>query len=152
MENGKYFNGSIVIADPCYFMKSDEDWQKCEWGKRMDVLGFSDFLLIEFPEDCQLVFDCDTKELLGGVCSDSCQLVVVYKNELQQYRDDYEQSFYAEENRAIIDDFNGKVGYRVENVKVDDEVYEDIIIYGEGTRRFRSYNSEDVKSGKQIVK
>ncbi|MCR4692198.1 MAG: hypothetical protein K5739_12710 [Lachnospiraceae bacterium] len=133
-------------------MKSDEDWQKCEWGKRMDVLGFSAFLLIEFPEDSQLVFDCDTKELLGGVCSDSCQLVVVYKNELQQYRDDYEQSFYVEENRAIIDDFNGKVGYRVENVTVDDEVYEDIIIYGEGNRRFRSYNSEDVKSGKQIVK
>lgn len=152
MDNEKYFNGSIVIADPSYFIDSEEDWQKCEWGKRMDLIGFSDFLLIECPDDNKLVIDCDTNEVLGGLCQDSCQLVVVYKKELQQYRNDYEQSFYAEENRAIIDDFIGTVGYRIENVTIDDEVYEETIVYGEGNRRFRSYDRSDAKEGRIDIK
>jgi hypothetical protein len=38
MEKEKNFNRSIVIADTSYFVRSEEDWQKCEWGKRMDLL------------------------------------------------------------------------------------------------------------------
>ncbi|MCR5127891.1 MAG: hypothetical protein K6B69_07290 [Lachnospiraceae bacterium] len=143
MEKEKSFNGSIVIADPCYFVGSEEDWQKCDYGKRMDLLGFSDFLLIEFPDDIQVVIDSDTKEVLGGLCQDSCQLVVIYKDELKKYRNDYEKAFWTPENRAIIDDFIGKVGYRVEEVAVDDEIYEDTIVYGDGNRNFRSYDRHD---------
>lgn len=148
MENEKTFNGSIVIADPCYFVESEEDWQKCEWGKRMDLLGFTDFLLIEFPDDNQLVIDSDTNEVLGWICQDSCQLVVVYKDELSKYRNDYEEAFRYQENRAIIDDFNGKVGYRIEEVTIEDETYEDTIVYGDGNRRFRSYDKSDVEKGR----
>ena len=74
--------------------------------------------------------------------------MVVYKKELQQYRSDYEQSFRVEENRAIIDDFIGTVGYRIENVTIDDELYEETVVYGEGNRRFRSYDRSDAKEGR----
>lgn len=148
MEKEKNFNRSIVIADPSYFVRSEEDWQKCEWGKRMDLLGFSDFLLIEFSDDIQLVIDSDTKEVLGGLCQDSGQLVVIYKDELFKYRNDYEKAFIVQENRAIIEDFIGKVGYRIEEVTIDDETYEDTIVYGNGNRNFRSYDREDAEKGK----
>ena len=147
MEKEKSFNGSIVIADPCYFVGSEDDWQKCEFGKRMDLLGFSDFLLIEFPDDIQVVIDSDTKEVLGGLCQDSCQLVVIYKDELKKYRNDYEKAFRTPENRTIIDDFIGKVGYRIEESTIDDETYEDTIVYGNGNRSFRSYDREDERLG-----
>ena len=114
----------------------------------MDLLGFTDFLLIEFPDDNQLVIDSDTNEVLGEICQDSCQLVVVYKDELSKYRNDYEEAFRYQENRAIIDDFNGKVGYRIEEVTIEDETYEDTIVYGDGNRRFRSYDKSDVEKGR----
>lgn len=34
---------TIIITDPCYVVK-DEDWDKCEYGKRLDVLGFTNYV------------------------------------------------------------------------------------------------------------
>ena len=34
----KFFKGSIVIGDPGYFIKSDEDWEKCKFGKELSAL------------------------------------------------------------------------------------------------------------------
>ena len=33
----------VIITDPCYVVK-DEDWDKCEYGKRLDVLGFTNYV------------------------------------------------------------------------------------------------------------
>lgn len=33
----------IIITDPCYVVK-DEDWDKCEYGDRLDKLGFTNYI------------------------------------------------------------------------------------------------------------
>ena len=37
------FKGNIIITDPCYIVK-DSDWEKCDCGNNMEVLGFRTFI------------------------------------------------------------------------------------------------------------
>lgn len=37
------FKGSIIITDPCYVAK-DDDWEKCDYGDSMHILGFTDII------------------------------------------------------------------------------------------------------------
>ncbi|MBQ4488123.1 MAG: hypothetical protein II944_02305 [Ruminobacter sp.] len=140
----KFFKGSIVIGDPGYFIKSDEDWEKCKFGKELSALGFTDFLLIEFPDDPQVVIDTDTQKVLGGICQDSCELVIVYKEELEKYNPDYEADFFDKSNRTIIDDFTGYIEHKVVPVTIDGDNYEDTVITGTGNINFRSCYEEDL--------
>lgn len=135
------FNGDIVIGDPCNIVVSDEDWNLCQFGERMDKLGFTDYLYIEFPEESPVVVD-EYNNRLGSFCTDSCAIVVVYLDELEKYNPDYENGFYNEENRTIIKSFNGYVGYRTEPV-IDDDEDEDTVIFGEGNINFRTVYEED---------
>ena len=34
----KVENKTIIITDPCYICKTDEDWDKCEYGDKMEML------------------------------------------------------------------------------------------------------------------
>ncbi len=136
------FSGDIVIGDPCNIVNSEEDWQLCRYGKRMDKLGFTNFLYIEFPEDSPTVVDGKNNKL-GSFCTDSCAIVVVYLSELEKYNPDYEQGFYNEENRTIIKSFDGYVGYRTEHIDIDGCEDEEIVIFGEGNVDFKTVNEED---------
>ena len=78
----KKFKGSIVIGDPSYFIKNEDDWERCEYGSNLAVLGFTDYLYLGFPDDPQIVINSDTGEVLGGFCQDSCTVAVVYKSRL----------------------------------------------------------------------
>ena len=89
----KKFKGSIVIGDPSYFIKNEDDWERCEYGSNLAVLGFTDYLYLDFPDDPQIVINSDTGEVLGGFCQDSCTVAVVYKSELEKYNPDYEKDF-----------------------------------------------------------
>lgn len=137
------FKGDIVIGDPCNIVKSDEDWALCEYGERMDKLGFTDFLCVEFPDDPPIVID-DNGNKLGAFCQDSGVIAVVYLSELEKYNPDYEKGFFDEDNRAIIRSFDGKVGYRIEPVNIDGYEDTDTVIFGEGNINFKTAYEEDL--------
>lgn len=144
MNNKKYFSGSIVIGDPSYFVKTDEDWELCDYGTSLNKLGFSEYLFIEFPDDPQIVIDTMTNEVLGGLCQDSGVIVVVYKNELELYNADYEKGFLGTKNRAIIDDFEGEVEYKTVSVIVNGHDDNDTIVLVKGNISFKSCYEEDL--------
>jgi hypothetical protein len=141
----KHFNGSIVIADPSYFVTSEEDWEKCEYGEHMEKLGFTDFLYIEYEEDVQEVVNVESQEKYGEICSDSCAMVVAYKEELANYNPDYEKDLGGEDNRAIIDNFDGEVTSELVPYKDDDYEGEDTVIVGTGNISFKSRHKDEVK-------
>ena len=62
----KRFKGSIVIGDPSYFIKTEDDWERCEYGSNLAVLGFTDYLYLDFPDDPQIVINSDTGEVLNS--------------------------------------------------------------------------------------
>ena len=142
------FKGSIVIGDPGYFVK-EEDWEKCEYGDHMDKIGFSDFMIIRFPEDLQTVLEEGTEQVFGGICQDSGFITVVYLDELKSYNPDYEKGFYSTANRAIIQDFDGKITTEIEEIDIDGEKDTCIIVKGTGNINFRSANTEALRKNKR---
>ncbi|GHU92802.1 hypothetical protein FACS1894208_00720 [Clostridia bacterium] len=39
-----YFNGDVIITDPCYLIVGD-DWDSCDYGEDMSSLGFKTCLV-----------------------------------------------------------------------------------------------------------
>lgn len=145
MGKKQYFKGSIVIGDPSYFVNSESDWELCEFGKRLDELGLSDYLFIEFPDDPQIVINEKTREILGGICQDSGIISIVYKKELESYNPDYEKSFFSKNNRTIINDFEGEIEYRTVPLDINGYSDTDTVITGNGNITFKSCYEEDMK-------
>lgn len=142
MKTKQYFSGSIIIGDPSYFVNSEEDWEKCEYGKNMDRLGFTDFLFVEFPDDPQVVVD-NSNKIIGGICQDSGVIVIVYLNELEKYNPNYLEAFYSDNNRTIIRNYKGEVGFKAVPVNVDGYDDKDTVIWGNGNVAFQSCYEED---------
>ena len=140
----KRFKGSIVIGDPSYFIKSDDDYQRCEYGKKLSVLGFSDYLYLEFPDDPQIVINTDTGKVLGGICQDSCSVAVVYKSELEKHNPNYEEAFGDKSNRTVIEDFDGEIACEIVPAETDYGSDTDTVITGTGNINFRSCYEEDL--------
>lgn len=140
----KRFHGSIVIGDPSYFIKSDEDFEKSLSGENLSELDFTDYLCIDFPDDPQVVMDTDSGEMIGGICQDSAKMTVVYKSELQKYNPDYEAGFFDKDNRTIIENFSGEIESKIVPVVLDGYEDQDTEISGTGNINFRSCYEEDL--------
>ena len=69
---------------------------------------------------------------------------MVYKNELESYNPDYEKSFLSKENRTVINDFDGEIGYKTVSVVMDGYVDTDTIISGHGNISFSSCYEDDL--------
>lgn len=69
---------------------------------------------------------------------------MVYKNELESYNPDYERSFFREENRTVIDDFEGEIEYNTVPVVTDGYKDTDTVISGHGNISFKSCYQDDL--------
>ena len=138
----QYFNGSIVIGDPLYFVSSDEDWQMSEYGQHLSKLGFTAYMIMDFPVDPQIAVNDKTNDVIGGISQISGIIAVVYKSELESYNPDYERAFFSKENRMVIDDFEGEIEYKT--VSADGYEDADTVISGHGNISFRSCYEDDL--------
>ena len=138
-----YFKGSIVIGDPLYFVSSDEDWETSECGQHLSKLGFTAYMVMDFPVDPQIAVNDETKDIIGGIRQDSGIIAVVYKNELESYNPDYERSFFRKENRTVIDDFEGEIEYETVPVVIDGFEDTDTTISGNGNISFQLCYEDD---------
>ena len=133
-----YFKGSIVIGDPLYFVKSDEDWEVSEYGRNLSKLGVTGYMVMDFPVDPQIAVNEKTKDIIGGICQESGIIAVIYKNELESYNPNYEKSFFSKENRTVIDDFDGEIEYKTVTAVIDGYEDTDTVISGHGNISFIS--------------
>ena len=108
-QNGKSFNGTIIIVDPCVIVKSEEDWHLCEYGKYLDRLGFTNYIYIESNEVAPIIKD-DSHKILGSFCSESAIVVVVLLDELLKYNQTFNQH-KCKDIWTVIENFNGTVNY-----------------------------------------
>ncbi len=136
MHNEMFFNGSIVIGDPCYFVNSEEDWEKSQFGEDISSLGFTNYLKVEYPYNPQVVKNESNGEIIGGICQDSCVLVVIYKDELEKYNPNYEEAFGSKSNWTLIEDFKGIVSF--ESIVSADGIC-GITLIGNGNKVFKSF-------------
>ena len=39
-----FFKGDIIITDPMYIIKCEEDWHLCEYGEKLEALNIGTYL------------------------------------------------------------------------------------------------------------
>ena len=131
-----FFNGDIIITDPGYIVKSEEDWHRCEYGEKLDELGIFTYITAgngdEFASD---IVSLDTHESLGELCTDSCMISVMLLREVRQYNFDFDKNL-GKHCYTIIEDFEGEVQL-VEMEESDDDCQR-FYFLGKGNKNFRT--------------
>lgn len=106
------FNGTVIIIDPCYAARSNDDWQRCAWGADMSALGFTRFLYMDVSGDGTKKFtDKSTGESLGSCCTDSSVLVALYFDELMRYDLSFREHILRPQNVMLLRDFVGEIEF-----------------------------------------
>lgn len=131
-----YFKGDIIITDPMYIVKSEEDWHRCEYGEKLEALDIFTYITAgngdEFASD---IVSLDAHECLGELGSDSCMVSVMLLSEVRQYNYDFDKGL-EEHCYTIIEDFDGEVQL-VEMEECDDNCQRFYFI-GKGNKNFRT--------------
>jgi hypothetical protein len=134
------FTGNVIITDPMYFLKSDEDWQAfCDVFENGDddIFDITDLLNLDISDTpnqplkqfgvepaivissdeapCE-VFD-DKGEKIGEFCSDSAIISICLLDDVLKYNPNYDA--YANDmykhTVAVINGFDG-------NIEIEDAI------------------------------
>lgn len=109
------YKGTLIITDPCYIVKSDEDWHLCEFGERLDLLGIPTFLSCDRLPSAGFVRNLTEDRIIGEYCTDSCVTSIMSYDELMAYYPDCLKNL-AQHCYTLISDFDGEVAI-IEDVK-----------------------------------
>lgn len=119
----KVENKTIIITDPCYIIKNDDDWDNCEYGDCMDVLeGITNY---ESSNTIYGDWGCtvyegnieqhsDNNKKLGKFCADAGMVAVLELDEVLKYNPDYDDPKKIPWVVTVIPNFTGEV--TIENI------------------------------------
>lgn len=131
-----YFIGDIIITDPMYIVKSEEDWHRCEYGENLKALKMSTYITSgngdELASD---VISLDTPKRLGKFGSDSCMVSVMLLSEVRQYNFDFDKEL-DKHCYTIIKDFDGEV--QLFEMEEYDDNGQRVYFIGKGNKNFRT--------------
>lgn len=131
-----FFKGDIIITDPMYIVKSEEDWHRCEYGENLEALTISTYITSgsgdEFASD---VISLDSPERLGEFGSDSCMVSVMLLSEVRQYNFDFDKDL-GKHCYTIIKDFVGEV--ELFEMEEYDDNGQRVYFVGKGNINFRT--------------
>lgn len=131
-----FFKGDIIITDPMYIVKSEEDWHLCEYGEKLEELGIFTYITAgngdEFASD---IVSLDTHESLGELGSDSCMISVMLLREVRRYNFDFDKDL-GKHCYTIIEDFDGEV--QLVEMEEPDDNCQRFYFLGKGNKNFRT--------------
>ena len=113
------FDGDIIITDPCYIMKEDDDWAVCANGENMETLGITHYMTRDtlYGDWSCTTFDTDTKEAIGEFCADAGLVSVFLLDEVLKYNPDYDWHITKPFTATVIKDFKGTVEFAVKHIE-----------------------------------
>ena len=113
------FDGDIIITDPCYIMKEDDDWATCAYGEDMEALGITHYMTRDtlYGDWSCTTFDTDTKEAIGEFCADAGLVSVFLLDEVLKYNPEFDYHLKNKWMVTWIKDFKGTVEFVVKHVE-----------------------------------
>lgn len=113
------FDGDIIITDPCYIMREDDDWATCAYGENMEALGITHYMTRDtlYGDWSCTTFDTDTKEAIGEFCADAGLVSVFLLDEVLKYNPDYDWHITKPFTVTMIKDFKGTVVFAVKHIE-----------------------------------
>lgn len=106
------------------------DWEKCEYGEEMEVLGINTYLsdrTIYGDWSCT-TFNYDTKKKIGNFCADAGMVAVFLLDEVLRYNPDFNYHTERPWTTTLIRDFHGTVELHRDG--------EDVTVIGKGNINF----------------
>ena len=131
-----FFKGDLIITDPMYIIKCEEDWHRCEYGEKLEVLNIGTYLTSGHG-DCMPphVISSDTCAQFGEFCSDSCMVSVMLLSEVRAYTPDFDRELEPH-CYSIIEDFEGEV--TLFEAEIDGGADFDTYFEGMGNHHFKT--------------
>ncbi|MCL2009520.1 MAG: hypothetical protein FWG71_03100 [Synergistaceae bacterium] len=108
------FKGDVIITDPGYFIKSEDDWQlycNARFGGDSDALGqfgFNQAIIIESEEVAGEVYD-DKGRMIGEFCSDSAEICVCLLEDVLKHNPNYDDYNRFKNTATVIRNFDGEI-------------------------------------------
>lgn len=118
------------MAEELYNDVPHDDWERCEYGYEMEILGFKTYLTNRtiYGDWSCTTFNSDTKEPIGRFCADAGMVGVFLLEEVLKYNPHYDDHTKSPHSTTWIKDFHGDVNIIV----VNDEVF----VEGKGNINF----------------
>lgn len=140
------FDGDILITDPCYVMKEDDDWTTCDCGFDMEELGINHYMTRDtlYGDWSCTTYNLDTKEKIGNFCADAGLVSVFLLDEVLKYNPNYDWHITKSYTTTVIKDFKGTVEFAV---KYQDGYYEDETKYHKKGEHWEEYYLEVIGHG-----
>lgn len=113
------FKGDIIITDPGYVCEEYDDWERCNYGENMEVLGFKNCICrntITGDWSCT-TFNSDTKEVIGHFCADAGMVGVFLLDEVLRYNPEFDYHIERPWTTTLIKDFDGEVEFEVAHIE-----------------------------------
>lgn len=146
------FKGDIIITDPCYIIRAkhhgttpitNDDWEACEYGENMKVLGIKNYLCRDTlcgDWSCE-TYNSDTDKAIGEFCADAGMVAVFLLDEVLKYNPDFDYHLKKEWTTTLIRDFEGEIYFDVIDVEyeIEDGVTEtekEVRVIGKGNVNF----------------
>ena len=88
-----------------------DDWKKCYYGDRMDLLGINNCLISDtlYGDWSCTTFNSDTKESIGNFCADTGMVGVFLLDEVLTYNPDFDYHINKPHTTTLIKNFTGEV-------------------------------------------
>ena len=131
-----YFKGDIIITDPMYIVKCEEDWHRCEYGENLEALNICTYITSGHGDEIGSdVVSLDTPKKLGEFCSDSCMVSIMSLAEVREYNPEFDKEL-GKYCYTIIKNFEGEV--ELFEMKEDDGTDQRLYFVGKGNKNFRT--------------
>lgn len=113
------FDGDIIITDPCYIMKEDDDWATCAYGENMEALGMTHCMTRDtlYGDWSCTTFNTDTKEAIGEFCADAGLVSVLLLDEVLKYNPGFDYHLNKKWTTTWIKNFKGTVQFVVKHTE-----------------------------------
>lgn len=111
-----YFDGDIIITDPCYVLNPD-DWTGDE--ENLESIGIKNSMVRDtLCGDWRCAtFNLDTKEIIGEFCADGGMVAVLSLEEVLNYNPTFDYHKSRKWTTTLIENFKGEVQFVVKEEK-----------------------------------
>lgn len=142
----RFFDGDIIITDPCYIIREDNDWGKCGYGSNMEMLGIKNYITRDtlYGDWSCTTFNSDTKEVIGEFCADAGLVSVFDLAEVLAYNPDFDYHTERTWTTTLVKDFKGTVQFVVKHIE---GVYENTTKWWNKGDKWEDYVVEVVGHG-----
>ena len=149
----KFFSGDIIITDPCYIMKENDDIINSDYPDVRKYLKY-DFQMTNYMIRDTLygdwsctTYNSDTKEPIGSFCADGGLVGVFLLDEVLKYNPEFDNHIKCPWTTTLIKNFEGTVQFIVSQGEKEDDFNVSVIGHGINKKTGKPLNFFTTQTG-----